>query len=124
MWVYRVQQTAGVGVGVPPAAGRGAVTDVAASPVPQACDEERGREGGQEAGGRCHGDSGAVCVGYLRRSTGQKKPLSGGGVPLSSQSPDTRALCAIGLWEATVRALRQCRSRWCSRSVADAPPTS
>ena len=47
-----------------------------------------------------------------------------GVVPLTSKSPTVRALNTAGLWVATVRALRQCRSSDLDFDVADAPVTS
>jgi hypoxanthine phosphoribosyltransferase len=54
----------------------------------------------------------------------QNSPEVGGGVPLRYQVPTAEAFQWRGLWLATVRALRQCRSRLWLRPVVDAPPTS
>src|ERR1035441_1209296 len=59
-----------------------------------------------------------------RQPRAQKNPLDGRAVPLTAKSPIARALYTVGLCDASVRALRQWRSRLWTCLVAEAPPTS
>jgi hypothetical protein len=61
---------------------------------------------------------------WRRGPRGSEQAGGGGAVPLRCQAPLAAAFHWRGLWLATVRALRQWRSRLTTRSAVEAPPTS
>jgi hypothetical protein len=63
-------------------------------------------------------------VRHLGCRGGSEQAGGGGAVPLRCQAPLAAAFHWRGLWLATVRALRQWRSRLTTRSAVEAPPTS